>query len=315
MKVLITGSTGFIGASVGNYTAAAGHEVLGVGRAVKPGDDWLGSYQQLDLKTDQLSQLVRDWLPDAVFHAAGPASVISSLNDPLTDFHDAAVTCAHFFDAVRRSGHRPLIVIPSSAAVYGDPVTLPVNEEAELRPISPYGFHKVACELLAREAAQCFAQDVLICRFFSVFGLRQQRLLVWELYRQLLSSDETISLAGTGDESRDFLHIDDLAVALLQLIEGLVANPKSGRCLTLNVASGEETSVRRIAELARGLLGATKQFEYQGTTRPGDPLRWRADITRLRSFLPAWQPAALETALRQCLGEWQKEGARSAHGS
>ena len=86
---------------------------------------------------------------------------------------------------------------PASAAVYGNPSTLPVNETAELRPISPYGFHKIACELLAREAAQCFDQDVLICRFFSVFGRKQHRLLVWELYQQLVGSDDAISLDGT----------------------------------------------------------------------------------------------------------------------
>jgi UDP-glucose 4-epimerase len=171
------------------------------------------------------------------------------------------------------------------------------------------------CELLAREAAQCFDQEVLICRFFSVFGVRQHRLLVWELYQRLAGSEETIALEGTGEESRDFLHVDDLAAALLQLIEGRLANRQSGRCLAINIAGGEEASVKTIAELIRTILGSSKEIRYRRATRPGDPLRWCADITRLRSLLPAWQPRALETGLRQCIGEWQKEGALSAHGS
>lgn len=315
MRVLITGSTGFIGTSLGNYASTAGHQVLGTGRADNPAADWLGSYERVELTAQPLSRLIADFSPDVVIHAAGPASVGSSVQDPLADFSDAAVTCANVFEATRLAGRRPLMVIPSSAAVYGNPSTLPVNETAELRPISPYGFHKIACELLAREAAQCFDQDVLICRFFSVFGRKQHRLLVWELYQQLVGSDDAISLDGTGDEARDFLYIDDLAGALLQMTERLAARPERGRCLTFNVASGKETSVRTIAELIRDATDSSKEIRYRGRARPGDPLRWCADITQLHSLLPSWKPAALETALGQCIAEWQKEAALSAHGS
>lgn len=315
MKFLITGSRGFIGGSFGRYAARHGHQVTGTGRGAGPSNDWPGQYIQTDLAPTDVAEIVREFAPDVVLHAAGSASVASSQTDPISDWHAAAGTCANVLEGVRRSGLAPLILIPSSAAVFGNPDILPVPEDAPLQPISPYGFHKAVCELLAREYAKCFGLDIIVCRFFSVFGFAQRRLLVWEIYKQLAGAENIAWLEGTGTESRDFLHIDDVNEALLGLSDRRRAADRPGTAMVINVGSGIETTVTAIAEQLRDLVAPQKEIRCRGIVRKNDPLRWCADITRLQSCLPAWQPGSLRERLALCVESWQEHAVLSQHGS
>ncbi len=309
MKILITGSNGFVGGGVGRWAVRAGHEVLGVARASQPAPGWPGQYAQADAQTSDLVGVVRAFAPDVVLHCAGTAAVAASLATPLDDLRAAVLTWANTLDAVRRSGLRPVLLFPSSAAVYGNPVALPVGEEARVCPISPYGFHKAACELLAREYAECFALRVVVCRLFSIFGAAQRRLLVWELYRQCADAGDTVWLEGTGAETRDYLHIDDIAAALVALAAAEVARTSEarGRALVVNVASGEEISVLALARLVRDACASTREVRCRGVERAGDPRAWRADTTRLRTLAPHWQPRPLTQALAACISEWRRD--------
>ncbi|MFL6211412.1 MAG: NAD-dependent epimerase/dehydratase family protein [Pyrinomonadaceae bacterium] len=264
---------------------------------------------QADVLTSDLAGILRAFAPDVVLHGAGTASVAASLETPLDDLRAAVLTWANMLDAVRRSGLRPVILFPSSAAVYGNLAELPAREETPTQPISPYGFHKAACELLAREYADCFGLRTVVCRLFSLFGAAQRRLLVWELYRQCAGSDATVWLAGTGAETRDYLHIDDVAAALIALATSQTRTTDEGRCLSVNVASGVETSVLALARQVRDLVAPTKEIRCRGTARPGDPLAWRADITTLRALAPHWQPQPLAAALMRCVAQWQQDAA------
>ncbi len=204
-------------------------------------------------------------------------------------------------DGVRRSGVAPVVVQVSSAAVYGNPRSLPVDELADKKPISPYGYHKLFCEMLALEYAQSYGISSVICRVFSLFGPLQKRLLVWELYRQFAGGAERIELQGTGNETRDFLHVEDLADAILRLA---VVAPRN-QVTTLNVASGVETSTRALATTMGELLGSAKKVFCRCESRPGDPVRWWADTSYLHSLLGDWQPRTLKEALTRTVNEWQ----------
>lgn len=312
MRLLTTGISGFIGGSIGRYAAQDGHVVLGTGRANDGGKEWAGLYARVDGAED-LATVISEFHPDVVINAAGTASVAASVEEPLNDFRGSVQTCAGVLEAVRRSGIRPLVVIPSSAAVYGNPASLPVSEDAALQPISPYGFHKAGCELLAREYAECFGLNLLVCRFFSVFGPAQRRLLVWELYNQLAGPEKIAWLNGTGEETRDFLYIDDLYAALLGLIESF---DTSGRnYLLVNVASGVETSVLQLAETIRDLVAPEKEIRSRGQQRKNDPLRWRADISRLQTLLPSWRARSLNEGLAACVTAWRQPDRSLSHGS
>jgi UDP-glucose 4-epimerase len=302
MRVLVTGSRGFIGGSVGRSLAAAGHGVLGLGRASQPPAGWPGGYAQGDVASADLAGLVDAFRPDAILHAAGPASVSASFATPQEDLRASLSTWANVLESVRRAESKPLVVFVSSAAVYGQP-PLPAAEDGPVAPISPYGFHKAACELVAHEYAECFGVRVLVCRLFSVFGARQRRLLVWELYERLRGEGDDVSLEGTGRESRDYLSVDDVAAAL----EGLLGSgAPDGGCSVVNIGRGEETSVGDLATELRELLAPEKTVSWRGNARPGDPARWCADTSRLRALVPGWTPQPLAAGLRACVEAWDR---------
>ena len=306
MKLLVTGSSGFIGGSLARYASSVGHQVMGTGRSPQSGNE-LPEYARADVTAANLSEIVRRFAPDVLFHAVGGASVGASLTDPLADLHAAAVTCANVLEGVRRSGMNPLVILPSSAAVYGNPTKLPVNEEGQVKPISPYGFHKAASEMICREYSECFGFDILICRLFSIFGAAQRRLLIWELYEQLAGPNQTVWLGGTGSETRDFLHVDDAAVAILKLAEEEAEAGKAGRFRIVNVGSGIEMSVTQVGQIMQAIVAPRKEIRYRGITRGGDPLRWRADVSLLRSLIP-WKPKPVMDGLLECIAAWQGSG-------
>lgn len=310
MRVLVTGSTGFLGGSVARFATLNGHEVLGLGRSSRARVEDAGEYLQKDLFHTDLSIIIRDFAPDVIFHAAGPASVDLSFAAPLKDFHEGVTNWANVLDGVRRSTLKPLVVFPSSAAVYGDPKNLPVPEDGVIAPISPYGFHKTMCEVLGREYSKCFGVDILICRFFSIFGINQRRLLLWELYERFTGSDENVWLEGTGTESRDYLDVEDASSALFKLIHAMGARRNetenaAGQHLIINIASGEEIGILELAHQVGRLVASEKTICCRGVNRRGEPQCWRADISLLRSLVPSWTAKPLRSALGQCVAGWR----------
>jgi UDP-glucose 4-epimerase len=278
-----------------------GHAVLGISRSTQPEPDWPGEHVHADCLHSDLSATFRAWRPEAVLHAAGSASVGGSMAEPLEDLRALAMTLGNTIEGIRRAGISPVLLIPSSAAVYGNPAGLPVAETGAVAPISPYGFHKAACELLGREAAELMGLRVVLCRFFSVYGPRQRRLLVWEVYRQLASEAPVVELQGTGSETRDFLHVDDASAALLTL-----AQHAKREAMVVNVATGTETSVAQLVEEIKRVSDMNKMLMCHGVPRAGDPRHWEADITRLRGLAPGWRPRPLRDGLAETVATWQQ---------
>jgi UDP-glucose 4-epimerase len=267
---------------------------------------WAGSAKPARAQSD-LAAIIKDFAPELIFHGAGTASVSGSISAPLDDLRASAMTWANVLDSTRRSGLRPLLIFPSSAAVYGNPDRLPVDEDCTVAPISPYGFHKAACELLAREYAKCFGLSIIACRIFSVFGPAQRRLLVWELFEQMFGPSPTVWLQGDGEESRDYLHIDELSVAILALAQGRAKSTPVDvpDVITINVASGRQTRARDLAHQIRTLVGAEKEIRCRGIARPGDPKRWQANIAKLKVLAPTRQSRPLVESLARCIAEWR----------
>jgi len=280
LRVLITGARGFVGRAIADDAVARKWTVMGVGRSSQAPDGWPGSYAWADIAQSDLRHVVDGFKPDIVFHGAGAASVGSSFEFPYDDLRASTMTFASLLDSVRRSSVRPVIVFPSSAAVYGNPERLPICETDCTRPISPYGFHKLQCELLADEYTKCFGLKVIICRIFSVFGARQKRLLIWDLFQQMVSNEEHIYVQGTGEESRDFLPIEDAAHCILDLAttDGLSA------LSCFNIASGVASNVNQIVDRLMGILDCKKSVVWSKANRLGDPLRWQADVRNLAQF-------------------------------
>ncbi len=288
MRALVTGANGFVGSALVRAAKAAGIEATAVTR------------RDTDYTPVSIASLVDATRADFVFHGAGSASVAASMQDPATDFASSVVLFERVLEGVRLSSRRPRVIFPSSAAVYGNAMRQPIEEEAALAPISAYGFHKVMCERLAAEYAACFGIPALAVRIFSLFGSGQRRLLVWELFRQYRESAE-VALAGTGDEERDYLHVDDCAAMVWRCALSVERD-----FIAINMASGKSI---RVADLARHMgtaLSSAKQVLCRGQRNAGDPVRWRADVTRLRTLAPGGAAPDLDMRLREVLAAWSR---------
>jgi UDP-glucose 4-epimerase len=304
MKCLVTGVSGFLGGAVARAAAAAGHDVVGLGRRAEPPTDVPCAYEQVDFSSPHaLAEVVRAARPDCVLHFAGAASVGNSLANPLADFEASTLLWYRLLDAVRRSETNPLVVLASSAAVYGSPEILPTPETAPLRPESPYGFHKVMCELAGQEFARCFGLRVAAFRYFSIFGPRQRRLLVWEIFEQLRKGTNELHLKGTGDEQRDYLAEDEAAGMTVALAEALSMR-KIADFTAFNVASGKSVTVRAVVEALCKCAGHSPEIAFGSRPIPGNPSRWQADIAKLRAELSEWAAAPFGDSLAKCVLRW-----------
>lgn len=296
--LLVTGVNGFIGRHVALAAARRGDRVFGTDLHSPdhaPLAD-LAGYRALTLPDPGLGALLAQTRPDVVIHACGRASVPLSLSDPATDFVLSVDVTFQLLEEVRRHCPRARVLFLSSAAVYGNPQQLPVTEDHPVAPISPYGFHKFMAEQLCREHARVFGLATTVARIFSVYGPGLRRQVVWDLLRKFLC-EPVVRLHGSGEETRDFLHVRDAAAALL-----LLAERAPGQGEVTNVAAGRSLRIRDLAERLRAVLRLATPIACSGEPVPGMPLAWAADISRLRAmgFVPGLD---LETALPE-LAAW-----------
>ena len=278
--ILITGAAGFLGRHIAREFAQAGCKVVGVDVAAAE-NSGLGpgvEYTRLTLPSPAFGELLLRVTPDALIHCAGRASVANSLSDPAADFRDGTVLTFEVLDALRRSAPGCRFVLLSSAAVYGNPATLPVTEEHVCAPLSPYGYHKRQGELLCEEFARLFAVPTMAVRIFSAYGPGLRRQVIWDICRQALTEPE-LRLRGTGGESRDFIHAADVARALRLIVE---TAPCTGEIY--NLASGIETTIAELADRILRQFRREISVRFDGAQTPGDPLHWRAEISRARSL-------------------------------
>lgn len=275
-KVLVTGSSGFIGGSLCRHFAERGDDVLGLDLAIPlVGANW--RQRQCDLATADLAEILKEVRPDILVHCAGNANVGLSVQDPLMDLNGSVVLLTKLFHAIELAGIRPKVLFLSSAAVYGNPESLPLREEAPRRPVSPYGLHKAACEDLCGFANRVHGLDCRVLRIFSAYGAGLRKQILWDLCGKLSRPGE-VTLFGTGDETRDFINVRDVVRAAALVLE-------SGAPGIYNLASGRET---RIADLVSTLLKAAGEdparVRFNGQVKEGDPLNWRADISRIEGL-------------------------------
>jgi len=273
---LVTGACGFLGSRIASQLAATGYRVVGLDREIGRAPRGV-ECRAMSLPDDALADVLAAEAPSLVVHTAGPASVVGSVVDPLADFEGSVRVHAHLLDAVRRSAPDARVIALSSAAVYGNPVSLPIAENAPLAPISPYGHHKVMCEVLMREYADVYSMNTCVLRIFSAYGAGLRRQLLWDVCEK--ASQGTVRLFGTGEETRDFIHADDVARAVLVLAHAAAFEGEA-----YNAAAGVETSVRELVTTLVGEIAPGAPIEFSGEVRAGDPLRWRADISAIRAL-------------------------------
>ncbi|NKJ00046.1 SDR family oxidoreductase [Novosphingobium sp. SG707] len=291
MRVLIVGSGGFIGGHLASYLADR-VELFTADIVGEPSK----RHRLLPSVAADMGSLIGELLPDVCVNCSGAANVGLSFRDPHLDFQLNTGLVHDLLEAIRTRSPATRLLNLSSAAVYGNPQGIPIDEEAVPKPISPYGWHKLMAENLCREYSRCFDVQTISLRPFSVFGPGLRKQLFWDIFQKSRSSD-TIVCPGTGDETRDFISVLDTVQAISLCIEKARFDGQ-----VVNVANGQGITIRHAIETLLSALEWSGDLAFSGVVREGDPLYWTADISCLNAL--GYSPAVpFETGISE-LAKW-----------
>jgi UDP-glucose 4-epimerase len=303
MKIFVTGGAGYIGSHVVKQLGEKGHEVM-VFDNLSTGHEWAvlsGSLVKGDLADPSIiDQAVGDFKPDAVVHFAAHIQVEESVSKPIKYYRNNMANTLNLLDALVKHNVR-YFVFSSTAAVYGIPEKMPVDENGPLVPINPYGASKVMVERVLEDLSRAEDFRYVALRYFNVAGADPQgRIgqayekathLITRALKTAKGESEKLTIFGTdyptpdGTCIRDYIHVDDLADAHLCALAFLLAKDKNA---TMNCGYGHGFSVREVVEAAKKVTEVDFAVEEAGR-RAGDPPALIADSTLLRNST-LWQP-------------------------
>ena len=298
MKVMVTGGGGFIGSHVVDMLVAAGYRVsvvddLSTGRFenINPG----ANFYRVKIEDDDFGRVVERERPDVVIHHAAQVDVVRSLQEPLQDARINVLGAVNLLENCWRY-RVGKVIYASSAAVYGYPVYLPVDEAHPVVPQSPYGVSKYTVEHYLRVYQELYGVRFTVLRYANVFGPRQNadgEGGVVAIFIDRLLKDKRVKIFGDGRQTRDFVYVGDVACANLAALE-------RGDSEVLNISTGASLSVIDLFQLLKGLTGSSLEPEYC-PPRPGDILHSCLANERAREVL-GWSPrSTVEEGLRRTL--------------
>lgn len=273
----MTGASGFIGHKVGAYFAEHGYDVIGWNRKSDIREFSILGVDMFNMI--KLQERLSECNPDIIIHCAGSADVGKSVQNPEVDYESNVTLTHNLLFAMHKLGmEKAKFIFLSSAGVYGNPKSLPITEDMPFNPLSPYAVHKVMCEELCRYFAINYGINVKVARIFSAYGAGLRKQIFWDMYNKYQNTKK-FDMFGTGDESRDYIHVEDVVQALY-----LLAITDSSE-MVFNIANGEEVTTREATELFAEKLGVGKDIIFfNGIVREGDPRNWRADISRIKAL-------------------------------
>ena len=276
MRILIIGSKGFIGSQLHSFYSVNSNNTV-IGCDVKSDPDNL-KYIQVEKFNSDFDKLFIANEFDVCVYAGGNGSVPYSLQYPEIDYHLNTFAINRILTAIHKHQPRCKFVHISSAAVYGSPEKLPITEADEIKPLSPYGWHKFMSEIICKKYNSLYNIPTVSLRVFSVYGEGIQKQLFWDIYQKIIKT-KNITLFGTGNESRDFIYISDLIHAIDILIHQAKFQGE-----VYNVASGTESTIKEASTVFCTLFDKNVTIFFGGETKPGDPINWRADISKIKKL-------------------------------
>jgi nucleoside-diphosphate-sugar epimerase len=283
MRYVVTGAAGFIGSHLSEALVARGDEVVGVDSftdyydPAEKAENAAGlEVARIDLESENLDL----GGIDGVFHLAGQPGVRSFGEAfPLYVRRNVLAT-QRVFQSASEAGVR--VVYASSSSVYGEAERYPTPEDAQPRPISPYGITKLACEQLAGAYSASFGLDAVGLRYFTVYGPRQRPDMFFRRVCDALAAGGTFEIYGTGEQSRSFTEVADAVEATVAAMDRAPAGA------LYNVGGGEEASMLEAIALLEQISGSSLDVRHVDRAR-GDVRRTKADVTRIRDAL-GWEP-------------------------
>jgi UDP-glucose-4-epimerase GalE len=318
-SILVTGGAGYVGSHVCKALAAAGYTPVvydNLSRGHREFAKW-GPFEFGDVRDgERLDRVIEAHRPSATVHLAALAYVAESVADPLAYYDNNVGGSLILLKALIRGGIGP-IVFSSTCAVYGSPAAVPIGEQAELRPINPYGETKLAVERMIAAAASAGHVRFAVLRYFNAAGADpdgdigerhdpEPHLIPSVIMRVL--SGEAVPVYGKdyptpdGTCVRDYVSVVDLADAHVRAVRHLL-NGKGNE--TLNLGTGHGFSVLEIVEQVGALVGRRPAINFL-SRRPGDPSRLVAHAQSARMCLDWWpRNSDLKTVLSSAIS-WHR---------
>lgn len=302
-KILITGGAGYIGSHIVKTLGENGCDLL-IYDNLSTGHNWAVTYGKLVqgelTDVDLLNSTLDHFRPEAVIHFAASIQVEESVREPLKYYENNVCNTLKLLEAMIQNRIK-FLIYSSTAAVYGIPETIPVNETAPLNPINPYGTSKAMVEGVLKDLSVARNFNYIALRYFNVAGAdregkigqayKESTHLITRALKTAKGLFEKLAIYGTdyptpdGTCIRDYIHVDDLACAHISALGYLL---KEGKSDTMNCGYGHGFSVKEVVETVKRVTDIDFPVEEAGR-RAGDPPALIADSTKLR-LRTGWNP-------------------------
>ena len=268
MRVLVTGGAGFIASHIVDRLVKLNHKVsivdnLSTGKAVNLNEN--ARFYKCDITNiDELMVVFDLEKPEVVIHHAAQIDIQTSLRKPVFDAKNNIIGTINILECCREFGTRK-IIYPSSAAVYGEPKYLPVDEKHEVNPMSFYGISKHTPEHYIKTYALLYGFNYTIFRYANVYGVRQDPKGeggVVSIFVDKLLNNEAPFIFGNGEQTRDFIYVKDIAEANILALH-------KGDNEIMNISSNKATSVNELFRVMKNIAGSNLKAIHKDV-REGD---------------------------------------------
>ncbi|MGE5417629.1 MAG: NAD-dependent epimerase/dehydratase family protein [Acidobacteriota bacterium] len=300
MKVLVTGGAGFIGSHLVD-SLIADNDVLVVDNlstGCRSNVNNQARFYELDIRSTDLSILVKTEQPEIIYHLAAQASVPVSLMDPILDADINIMGTLRLLESCIAAGTRK-VIFSSTAAVYGAPEYLPIDEKHTLAPMSGYGLSKMTVEQYLSIFKANHGLDYTVLRYANVYGERQNTSGeggVVSIFLDRLHQGKAPSIFGDGNQTRDFIYVKDVVKANLKATH-------AGSGQIINISTAQSSTVNDLFQIISGIIDVSIQPVY-AEPRAGD-IRDSILDNRKAADVLAWQPEySLATGLQSTLHNW-----------
>ncbi len=283
-KVLVTGGAGFIGSNLVRHLVDTGHDVTVLDNLMSGYIKNLACIPEVrfvrgDVRNQALVQAAMQGA-ETVFHLAASVGNKRSIDEPITDAEINVLGTLRVLEAARKTGVRK-VVTSSSAGIFGELKTLPIREDHPVEPDSPYGCTKLCEEKLCLAYAKLYDIEAVCLRYFNVYGPNQRfdaygNVIPIFVFRMLRG--EPLTIFGDGEQTRDFVHVDDIVQANLK------AAATHGVSGAFNIASGTCVTINQLIAIISKDRHPVPLIEH-GPERPGDVRHSLADLTQANTYL------------------------------
>ena len=260
MRITVTGGAGFIGSHLVDRLIEDGHTVQVIDNLYTGNKEFVHSkaqFVELDIRDPKLYSVLEEFRPDYIFHEAAQTEVSTSMSDPMLDCDINLMGLINLLNAAVKLDVKKFLM-PSSAAVYGNLDTLPLNEEMIGNPSSFYGLTKLTTEHYLRIYHEAFGLPYICYRYSNVFGPRQGNGGeggVISIFAKAIVQGSPIIIYGDGKQTRDFIYVDDVVEANILGMQHQVTG-------VYNVSTGISSSVSLLVDEFRNISGKDIEIVY-----------------------------------------------------